>query len=84
MKHRYLVTGYSKKDGKMATHIYDDIETIAALINQSEDPNELGKAQGTVIKSAKDLDFDVQTRASHLGAEIINTSKYCWSIFYLK
>lgn len=81
---RYLVTGYSKKDGKMATHVYDNIEIIAALINQSENPNELGNAQGSIIKSAKDLDFDVQSRASHLGAEIISTPKYSWSIFLLK
>ena len=38
----------------------------------------------SVIPSVKDLDFDVQSRASHGGAEIINDKDYCWSIFLLK
>ena len=51
MKRRYLVTGYSKKDDRMATRVYDDIEHVAELINQME--------ENIVVKSAKDLDFDV-------------------------
>lgn len=85
MKHRYLVTGYSKKDGRMATNIYDDIEHVAELINYFEWPDPATAKQDSMpVKSAKDLDFDVQSRASHFSAEIIKTPKYCWSIFLLK
>ena len=82
---KYLVTGYSKKDDRMATNIYDDIEYVAELINQLEQPDPAtAKQDSMLIKSAKDLDFDVQSRASHFGAKIIKTPKYCWSIFLLK
>ena len=73
---KYLVTGYSKKDGRMATHIYDAIEHVAELINQC--------ANKEIIKSSHDLDFDVQTRRNHNGAEIVYADDYTWSIFLLQ
>ena len=79
---KYLVTGYSKKDNKMATHVYDDIESVAQLIEMCAGGQ--AKIGESVIPSVKDLDFDVQSRASHSGAEIINDKDYCWSIFLLK
>lgn len=60
MKHKYLVTGYRKKDGMMATNIYYDIEDVAEVINQSEYLNmATSKHESLPIMSAKDLDFDV-------------------------
>ena len=83
---QYLVTGYSKKDGKMATHVYSSIEDVAELINMCEKGlSNVGEAIDMIIvKNAKDLDFDVQSRASHSSAQIIKTPKYCWSIFFIK
>ena len=84
---KYIVTGYDKKKQKMATHSFDDIEKIAQLINMCEEGTSaigenVNKTQ--VVQNAKDLDFDVQSRASHFGAKIINTEKFCWSIFLVK
>lgn len=82
MKNRYLVTGYSKKDNRMATHLYEKIEHVAELIEMcSGSQSKIGES---AIPSVKDLEFDVQSRASHGGAEIINDKNYCWSIFLLK
>lgn len=81
MNNKYVVTGYSKKAQKMATHTYRTIEDIADLINMSEGTVE---KPGSIIANAKDLDFDVQSRSSHGGAEIIDTPKFCWSVFLMK
>lgn len=82
---RYLLTGYNKKDKKMATHVYTKIQHVADVINQLEQQDKDASKQDELpIKSVKDLDFNVQSRASHLGAQIICTKNYCWSVFYLK
>lgn len=54
---KYLVTGYSKKDNKMATHVYNDIESVAQLIEMCA--NGQSKLGESIIPSVKDLDFDV-------------------------
>lgn len=84
---KYIVTGYDKKRQKMATHPFSSIESIAQLINMCEEGTssigeDVNKTQ--VIQNPKDLDFDVQSRASHFGAQVINTEKFCWSIFLVK
>lgn len=87
MKYKYVVTGYDKKRQKMATRPFDNIEAIAQLINMCEvGTSSIGEDvnQVPVISNPKDLDFNVQSRASHLGAEIVNTPKFCWSIMIVK
>ena len=82
---KYLLTGYSKTKNKIATRIYDDIDEVAQVINGCE-AGEIVWAEDEqlIVKSPKDLDFNVQSRRSHDGAEIIDTKKFAWSIFYLK
>ena len=56
-------TGYSKKEDKLATHTYYELWPVVDLIN---------KLAGKEIVNEKDLKFDVMSRASHNGAEIID------------
>lgn len=82
---KYLLTGYSKTKNKIATRIYDDIDEVAQVINGCEaDEIVWAEDEQLIVKSPKDLDFNVQSRRSHDGAEIIDTKKFAWSIFYLK
>lgn len=82
---KYLLTGYSKTKNKIATRMYDNIDEVAQVINGCE-TGEIVQVEDEqlIVKSPKDLDFNVQSRRSHDGAEIIDTKKFAWSIFYLK
>lgn len=88
MKYKYIVTGYDKKRQKMSTHPFDDVEIIAQLINMCEEgKSSIGEDTNNrvpVVKNPKDLDFNIQSRASHYGAEVINTPNFCWSIILVK
>lgn len=78
MKHYYIVTGvYSEKNGTLSTHVYRDIEDVFELIKHFSSDTLL-----KLYKTARDLEFDVQSRRSHNGAVIINDSNASWSIFY--
>lgn len=75
MKHYYICTGYSKAADKLSTHTYYELWPIVALINQ---------LAGKEIVNEKDLDFDVKSRASHKGAQIIDDGgNFFWSIYYV-
>lgn len=69
MKRKYVVTGYSHEFKRMVTRVYDNIEIVALTVGH---PN------------PKDLDFNVQSRASHNGAEIIVHDDAVWSVFLMK
>lgn len=82
---KYLLTGYDKTKNKIATRIYGNIDDVAQVINGCEAGEVVWvEDEQLIVKSPKDLDFDVQSRKSHNSAEIIDTKKFAWSIFYLK
>ena len=86
MTSRFLVTGYDKKRQRMATHIYDDIEQVASVINKCENGTlQLSDSETkVVVKNPKDLEFDVKSEASHIDAKILKTPNFCWSIFAIR
>ena len=73
---KYIVTGYSAKEDILRTHIYKSADAVASLLNSF-----LDKPKYT----AKAIEFEAQTRSSHLGAMIIDEpgTKYKWSICYI-
>ena len=77
MKYKYIVTGYWKKIDKMNTQRFKLIDDVVWLINSFDQSN-------PIIKNANDFDFTVQSRASHNGAEIVDTGDIIWSVAYLK
>ena len=74
MNHYYICTGVDLTKKMIMTRKYPDAEAIAGVL-ECFDPD--------VAKSAKDIDFEVQSRASHGGALIIKGKNYLWSIFYV-
>ena len=85
MNAKYILTGYDKTKKKINTRVYNDIDSVAEVINKCE-TGEVVWTEGEklVIKSTRDLDFDVHSRRTHNGAELINTEKFAWSVFLLK
>ena len=85
MNAKYILTGYDKAKNKINTRIYNDIDSVAEVINKCETGEVVWtEDEQLVVKSPKDLDFDVNSRRSHNGAELINTKKFAWSVFLLK
>ena len=85
MNAKYILTGYDKTKNKINTRIYNDIDSVAEVINKCETGEVVWtEDEQLVVKSPKDLDFDVNSRRSHNGAELINTKKFAWSVFLLK
>lgn len=85
MNKKYILTGYDKAKKKINTRVYNDIGSVAEIINKCETGDIVWtEGEQLIVKSSKDLDFDVQSRRSHNGAEIIDTQKFAWSIFLMK
>lgn len=85
MNKKYILTGYDKTKKKINTRVYNDIDSVAEVINGCETGAVVWtEGEKLIVKSPEDLDFDVQSRRSHNGAEIIDTEKFAWSVFLLK
>ena len=74
MRHYFICTGVDLNKKLIRTRKYGDAQAIAGVL-EAFDPD--------VAKSAHDIDFEAQSRASHGGALIIEGKNYLWSIYYV-
>lgn len=75
MKHYFVVTGVDKHKNIIQTRLYPYAFAVAELLKMYSPE---------VAKTARDIEFEAQARASHGGAIIINNAKnYYWSIYYV-